>query len=236
MSTEEKLAWVSLFVGILSLIVALPALVTQYTTVGSTLILVALVLIGVFVWVRWFLNQPDFTLLDVDKTLTFRDRDARSVSHVDTRTVRPNHKGLVEFWFKGLGADGSVENILVDDQQPHVVQVRAGLKEVCKRFPSSLERGQKFRTTATLDFIDSFPDNPEFYTHRVSTNTKKVRLKVRFHPEKRCTSARVYLQFGGAQYQLLRNPRLEISEDGKEIGLTLKRPKRGEEYRLEWNW
>ncbi len=158
------------------------------------------------------------------------------VSHADTRLVKPNHRGLSEFWFKGLGADGSVENILIDGQQPHVAQVKAGLKEACKRFSSNLERGQTFRTTATLDFVDSFPDNPEFYTHKVSTKTKKVRLVVRFHPEKRCTSAKVYLQYGGAQYQLLKNPRLERSEDGREIRLELKKPNPGEEYRLEWNW
>src|SRR5215210_4545312 len=108
MSREEKLGWASLLLGILSFIPSLLLIFAQWIVVGIVGVVFAFGLVGVFVWVRWFLDRPDFTLLSVNKTLVFEDKDAHRVPHIDTRVVKTNHKGISEFWIRGIGTDGSV--------------------------------------------------------------------------------------------------------------------------------
>lgn len=236
MSREEKLGWASLLLGIVSLVPSLLLIFTEWVVLGVLVLVFAFGLIGVFVWLRWFLEQPDFTLLDVSKTLTFQDKDAHRATHVDTRKVRANHKGITEFWFRGIGTDGSIENILINDKEPDCEQVRAGLKEVCKRFSSARERGDEFKVTSSFDAIDSFYENSDFHTYKVSSKTKKARITINFHREKPCHSAKVYLQYGSSPYKLLKTAQLKRSEDGREVELEIRNPKLGAEYRLEWRW
>ncbi len=226
--------------GAVGVILSLPGFLLLFLN-GQTVIAVLTLLLGVVilaaaVWRHRYLQQPSFTLLEVDATLSFEDKNAHKATHVDTRKVRANQKGLTEFWFRSIGSDGSIGNLLIDGKQPDFQQTQAGQTEIGKRFPDGLERGTVFKITASFETTDAFPGNREFYTHEVTNKTQKVRLRVKFHPQKPSTSARVYLQYGNQKHKLLKTPKLKRSEDGREIEFEVEKPRRGETYRIEWDW
>ncbi len=92
--------------------------------------------------------------------------------------------------------------------------------------------------TVSFDAIDSFADNPEVYEHLVTTKTKKLKIAIDFHPDRPCSSAKAYLQYGGQSHKPLKVP--WISEDRTrvefEMGNFFSRPKEGSEYAIEWAW
>lgn len=209
----------------------------QLTALGVLSALIGtLIILSVF-GLRWIINQPPFTLLSIEKTLEFQDNVAHKAAHTDTRTVMANHKGITEFWFKDIGQPGSLDNILISGQPPDLEEHRpGGNMGVGKRYPRHFEWRQQFKATLSMDILDSFPDEREFYTHKVMDKTKRLTMIVKFNRGKRFRSARVLLGYGGASYEEAKKVNLTKADDGSELELVVKRPKLGQEYRLEWDW
>jgi tRNA/tmRNA/rRNA uracil-C5-methylase (TrmA/RlmC/RlmD family) len=88
--------------------------------------------------------------------------------------------------------------------------------------------------TIAFDAIDSFAENPEVYEHLVTTKTKHLRMKVKFHADRPCRSAKAFLQYGGQSQKPLKDP--WVSDDRTEIMFEMRKPKEGSEYAIEWNW
>ena len=230
------LAWTGVGLAITGNIPTALLIWNQETVVaGLIFILVAAIVSTLFV-VRWLLIQPPFTLLDVSKTLTLHDKDGEKATHSCTRTARANHKGITEFWFKDIGPADSAENIVIDGKLPDLERTALGNKGVGKHYPRGLHWRQKIEHTVSLDITAAFPDEREFYTHKVMDKTKKIDMVVQFHPDRPCRSACVYLQYGGAPFEEIKDANLERSESGEGLKLSIRKPNLGEEYRLEWLW
>jgi hypothetical protein len=196
-------------------------------------LLVVVIIAGALGW-RWHVNQPQITQLVCDKTLTFEDKEAHSATQVGELTLQANHKGARMFSIGSFSADGSVQDIRIDNQPPTRQQVRAGAIEAVKEFRNPLERGAKRNLRVSVRYIKSFPKHTESWTHVVAHKTKILRLAIEFHPERPCTSARAYLRYGGQVYQELSG--VEVYDGGRRIRFEVKRPKLGSEYTIEWDW
>lgn len=221
-------------------IIGLPGFVDYFfgdqTALGVLSALIGiLIVLGIF-GLRWLLNQPPFTILNTEKTLKFEDEHGYKASHVDVREVRANHKGPTEYWFKELGVPEALRNILVDDSQPDAQETELGLHRVCKRFQHALGWRESFSTKLTLNIVGAFPNTRETYIHKVVDSTKEAKLRIEFHPSRPCVKAKVYLGYGGGSYEPLENARFTRSDNGKELELRLKKPQRGQYYRVEWDW
>ncbi|HEX8494328.1 MAG TPA: hypothetical protein VF658_15875 [Pyrinomonadaceae bacterium] len=227
MSREELLAWVGIFIGIPSFLLLF---FTGQVIIG---IFVALI-VGGLIWFRWSLNQPEFTLLRIEKTLTFHDPKAERATFMRRQAARANHKGLTEFWIRSISADGSIENIQIDGKAPDIMGVEAGDIAICKRFREPLERGAVDEMTVTYDIVNAFNGHMESTIHVVAYKTRYVRIAVETHKDRPIKSARAVLRYGGQKYKKLPQPKL--SSNNCRAEMEVKRPKLGAEYYLEWDW
>jgi hypothetical protein len=107
-------------------VIGLPGFIDYFlgekTVIGVLSALVGAIVILSAVLIRWLLMQPPFTVLNTEKTLIFEDERGHKASHIDVRTVRANHKGLSEYWFKELGRPDALDNLRIDDQPPDMSQ------------------------------------------------------------------------------------------------------------------
>jgi hypothetical protein len=108
------------------------------------LLLVAGVVGGTLYW-RWHTNQPNLTMVRVDKSLTFDDSEGHSATQRSEMKLRANQKGVQMFSLAGFSADGPVQDILVNDRPPARQEVRAGEIAIVHEFPHPLERGETQR-------------------------------------------------------------------------------------------
>src|SRR5581483_2539841 len=117
--------WITAVIGVtVLLLVFMP----DHTVVG---VLIICILVGL-TWLFWWLNRPMFTFISVEKVLTIQDVDGKVAKLLRYQTARANHKGITEFWCRNISADGSIDNILIDDQAPFQVRKEAGDTQVCK--------------------------------------------------------------------------------------------------------
>lgn len=185
-------------------------------------------------WLYWFLNQPEFTLLEVRRVIRLLDRDGTRAQMERYQEARANHKGLSEFCHKGIMADGSIENIRIDGDEPDYQALECGAIVVCKYFPDTLERGEKLEMTLTYDLVNSFTKKSEAIIHVISHKTKRLTLEVQCPSDRPVRDVKASLRYGGQKFKLL--PKPKRSPDSCQIVLEIKRPKLGEEYYLEWDW
>jgi hypothetical protein len=147
------------------------------------------------------------------------------------QTAVNNHLAT-EFWVRGLSSDGRIENIRIDGKPPDEVRTEMGKYHICKRFNHPLKPRTKFKLHIEYDLKDSFPGlHSESLLHSADIRTKKVTLEVRFHAERPARSAKFFLRFGGQENELGK-PAI----NGLLLSATIKNPKIGSEYELEWEW
>jgi hypothetical protein len=227
MSREELLGWIGLFLGI----PAFALFVREDVLAGS----LAMFIVAGLVTTRWLFTRPEFTILEVEKTLTFEDPQSRHAHLEQRQTVRANHRGLIEYCFRGIGSDGPKPmTITIDNVPPDRVKQIGGAGSACKLFAQPLQWRQTFIIILRIDVIDAFGGNPEGLIHEVPYTTKNLRMKVKFHPQKPGRAPKLTLRYVGNLHKTLAAPAL--SPDGLEIETELKRLKRGAQYQLEWEW
>lgn len=227
MSREEILAWVGIIIGV-------PGFFLLFFSGQVVIGLLLLVIVIILIWLHVVFNRPEFSLLEVEKKLEFHDPQACRATLVRVQTAIANHTGLREFWVGNVTADGKIENILIDNKEPHYKKQESGSLLLGKRFNQPLKRGQRFTMRLSYDLVNSFNASSESLIHIVSYKTNRLRLVVQFHPDKPCRSARAFLRYGSQIQKYL--PIFNISEDKCLIELEVKKPKLGAEYVLEWDW
>jgi len=226
MSWDRILAYVGIIVG-------LPGFLILFMGDRYVLGIFALIVVALLFWHLWSLQRPNFTVVEIDKLLRIHDQ-GQTASFVREQTMKANHKGLTEFWIKGISADGQIERILIDDNKPDEVRVEAGDILVCKRFPQPLKRGKEFKLRHSYDLINSFPNNTEMLIHTANFKTKVVRMRVELPPGRPCKAARASLRFGGQFHAELARP--TVYSGNKRIEIEIRKPKLGGDYYLEWDW
>jgi hypothetical protein len=89
-----------------------------------------------------------------------------------------------------------------------------------------------FDITIQYDLRDSFPGKQfESLLHTTDIKTKRVVLEVNFHKERQPKSAKLFLRFAGQENEMER-PVLNAGV----LPASIKNPKIGSEFELEWEW
>lgn len=227
MSREELLAWAGIIIG-------LPGFLVFFVSTSVGIAALCLALLALAIWYHRQSNQPEFTVLEIQKTLTIHRRNGDSATLERSQTARSNHKGITEFWCRNISSDGSITNILIDAAAPHIQKTEAGDIQVCKRFPQALMKGQKFTTILTYDLSNAFLSASEGLIHVVEAPTKHLRLIVILPNGKPARNMRASLRYGGNPHKNLPVP--NASNNGLRIEMAVNRPVLGAEYSLEWDW
>jgi hypothetical protein len=148
--------------------------------------------------------------------------------------MRPNQKGLTEWWVRNVGGDGRIENILIDGQAPSEVDERGGLISVCKRYQHPLPRWHSFDTTVTCDMLRSYTQQQEALIHTEAYATRELRMIIEFPAERPCLEVSGAITFSGERRKTIGS--VTLSEGRRRAVLQVKRPKLGAQYHLEWEW
>jgi hypothetical protein len=203
--------------------------------VGEGLLFAALVLaiVGYLLFRRWEQNRPLFTFLDVSRCYRFVDEAASLVKVETTVKMRMNHSGIQQFWFRNINVDGMVENAQIDGSAPYAIERKAGAWEFCKQFDHSQRSGTVATVALTYDLRDSFPKSQEGITHSTATRTKKLTIRIKFHPNKPARQIKAFKSGGGSMEAPLDTP--VISGDGS-VELQVNNPRTGGYYTVEWKW
>lgn len=229
MSKGDLLAWIGILIGLPGFLLLF---FSQHVVIASLLVAIG----AGMLWVRWYINQPEFTLLLVEKILTINDVEGRTAVLLRCQEGVANQKGLTEFWCRNISADGPITNIRLDDRPPHEVKREAGDTQVCKRFNRALEHGEQFSMKLSYDLTDSFPKSTEGMIHVVECKTKRLKMVVTLPGGRPATAARASLRYGGNPHMRLPQPRLTGQTTGERIEMEIKSPRLGAEYCLEWDW
>jgi hypothetical protein len=227
MSREELLAWAGIVLG-------LPSFLGYFVSPYAGAAALCLLLLGVFIWYHRQGNLSEFTVLEIEKTLTIHTIDGRSATLQRSQTARSNHKGITEFWCRNISSDGSITNILIDGAPPHIQKTEAGDIQVCKRFPQALSKGQEFNTVLTYDLSDSFLNASEGLIHVVEAPTKRLWLIVVLPSGRSARNVRASLRYGGNPHTNLPTP--SVSNNGLRMEMMVNKPVLGAEYCLDWDW
>ncbi|MGP0020124.1 MAG: hypothetical protein ACLPHP_16245 [Candidatus Sulfotelmatobacter sp.] len=226
-------------VAILGILLAIPTFLEflQARVVNGLLLIILMMVVAGFLAYRHFQRRlPPFTYLKVEKTLTFVDELPHKASQVSVVTVKANHSGLTQLWFRSISADGPVENFIIDgDAVPeHLIQKKAGSYEVCKQFDHALISGDTREVTLSYDMIDAYPKRREGTTHAVVTITKKLKIVIRFHPAKIGREVQCFV--GGGAGLERRLPPPQTLDNGSVLELELQDLQLGAYYTIDWRW
>jgi len=221
------------YIGIALTIPGVGLLFLNKATIVGTLILIVVVILFVMYWLQ---NRPPFTILEADKTLDFQD-EAGNLAFLESRVkIRANHMGITQFWFRGINADGTIENIKIDGDliPPHLIKRVAGSIEVYKQFNQVLTPGKVTNIALSYELHDSFLGKREGMTHVTSTQTKRVKIRINFHQRRPASDVRHYLGYGSQVQAELEKP--AVPADRLSVECQFRNPKPGSYHTLEWDW
>jgi hypothetical protein len=220
-------------ITLVGLFLTIPGFVFYFLSGERVIGILTLLLVAVFLVAVWQANQPPFTVIEYGKTLTLKDQAASEAHQVSELRLRANHKGVRMIHLATVSADGSVQDIKVNDMPPTYQRRRAGEIEIRQDLPRPLGWWQEEKLAWSVKYRNSFRKDTEGYTHVVGHKTKDLRITVNFYQGKPCKRVRGFLRYGG---QIWRAHPVELSEDKLRAKLRKKRPKLGSEYRIEWDW
>ena len=226
-----KLADILALVGV---IIGLPAFLALFLSGKWIEAVLVMVLLAFLLGMLWYFGLPEFTVIRLEKILTIHDRSGRHATLVRRARMRPNQKGLGEWWCRNIGGDGEIRNVLIDSQRPSEQDNRGGLISVCKRYQHPLPRWKVFETTVSCEMAHSYTQTQESLIHTVAYMTRELAVTVEFPAERPVRSAQGVITFSGEQRKRVGD--VNISEGGRRAELRVQKPKIGAQYHLEWEW
>ena len=230
MTTDRKLAWIGLFLGLAGI---LPLFKDAPIAASLVLMLLAAVA-GYLSFEEYRGTRTTITTLSVRKVLTVHDAAGKDATYRNEQKVRINFGPVSEIWFRNMVSDGCYSNITINGNHPTGQEAMGCLISYSKRFNPPLFRGQVKEVALECTVTDAFTAKDEGLSHEVTQNTRLLTLEVNLPRARPCLNASLCLEAGGEPAKLLSPP--EISEDRCQIKTTVKAPKAGYCYNLQWNW
>jgi hypothetical protein len=231
MTTDRKLAWAALLVGIIALLPLFKENNWQWTL----LLTLAVLAVGTYlVYTEWRFTRSAFTTLTIRKKVVIRDIHGTDSSLVRTQMIRANYNFVSEIWFRNMVTDGNFGPFKIDGEDPARTTRMGCLVSHSKIFNPPLSRGAVREVKLECDVKDSFPDHVEGLLHEVAQDTRCLILEVNLPAGRICKTAQVLLEAAGEPAKRLEDP--EISDDRRTLTSTIKRPMTGFTYHLSWTW
>lgn len=165
MSTDRMLAWVGVATGILGLI---PIFLNSSLQLRVVYAVTLVLLLALFFTLYRSGRGPQYATLSMKKTLEIVEADGSLARMRREQHIRVNYGQLSEIWCRNIVADGSIQNLQIDNEPPDDEKSMGCLLSICKRFSTPLFRGQEAIFVWTYDLLDSFPARTEAMDHDVN--------------------------------------------------------------------
>lgn len=231
MSTDRILAWVGVAIGILGLIPIFRDSSLQLRVAYAVILLLLLVL---FTFLYRSGRGPQYATRSMTKTLKIVESDGSLARMSREQRIRVNYGQLGEIWCRNIVADGSIQNLLIDNNPPDDEKKMGCLLSICKRFTTPLFRGQEASILWTYDLRDAFTEKNERIEHDVTPGTYYLELIVELPDSRPCRSATLHESVSGEPARLLPDPAIELH--GTVLKAVVKRPSEGHTICLSWEW
>lgn len=222
---------------IISVVIGLPAFLSLFITdqhrVAAILTTIIVVLIVLGRW--WFKREedrPQFSSLELRKILKITSADGKNATFERTERMKANFNGINEWWSRNMFQDGTVSDLTIDGALPDIVQSKRGGMNICKRFTRPLEKGEEVTITLKWTLLDAFLSPHESLIHNNSVHAKEVFITVEL--AKPCIRAEMRRTYGGDHGKMMPAPTLSMNNH--KIEATIRKPRMGASYHVEWDW
>jgi hypothetical protein len=230
-STDRKIAWISLLVGVIALI---PLFHEPDWKWPALLAVVVVAAGGYLVFNEWKFSRTAMTTIEVKKRVKIHDNAGVASTLTRTQKVRINYAWVGEIWFRNMVTDGSFGPVTIDGAPPSGTTTMGCLTSYYKTFNPPLSKGTIKEVRFECTVANSFPASEEGLLHEVVQGTQMLILEVELPPNRPCLSAQLLLEAGGEPARKLEDPK--ISDDRRTITSEIKVPHTGYTYHLHWTW
>lgn len=231
MSTDRILAWVGVAIGMLGLIPIFRDSPLQLRVAYTAILVLLLVLFAVLYRSG---RGPQYSTLSMKKTLELVEPDGSLARMRREQRIRVNYGQLSEIWCRNIVADGNIQRVHIDGEQPDEEKKMGCLLSVCKRFDTPIFKGQEASIVWTYELVNSFLAKAEVLDHDVKQATRFLELTVIFPNNRPCRGAGLHELIAGDPERLLQSPTIE--SNGTLVKATIRRPEKGRTIRLTWDW
>ncbi|PSJ18601.1 hypothetical protein [Nitrosomonas supralitoralis] len=207
---------------------ALVALFTPFFVVGLIFAICAALLI----LDQFRQNKSAFTISDLRKILTIHDDGGNKATMTQTQMTTACHVDNSEYWFKNIRAIGSISNFKINNEQPDDQRKENGNYHVCMRIPPELKLIDGSDLMLTYEYQDAFTQNQGTLSHVIDDDTQHLHMTVQLPEGRAISTARFFCKHDGKEEALLP----PVVTGSTKIETTVKNPKLGVEYCLQWNW
>ena len=216
MSTDRKLAWAGLALGIVGLI----PLFKEQAWGWTLAVLLAMLLVGGYlVYSEWSSTRTAVTILSLRKKAVIHDIQGKTARLERVQKIRVNYGWLSEYWFRNMVTDGSFGPFTIDGDPPAQTEKLGCLVSYSKRFDKPLSRGTVRDLRLECDVQDCFLSKDEGLLHDVAQDTRLLILEVELPANRLCQDARLVLEAAGEPSSELEKP--EVSADHRTISATM---------------
>lgn len=242
MSRSDLLTLIGIIVAI---IVGIPSFLLLFLTeqqlIGTLILVFALIIIADLLYYFYDVRRPDFTIISYHKKLKILERDGTHARITLHQKLRANHKGLSEFIYRNIRADGEIRNFLVatgpyEKGAGNPVEARkaAGDYIVRQSFPYRLRKWGSIEITLIFELFNSFRGpHREWTGYVVDYKTKVAKIEVYLPSDRPCLSAGGYCRTG-AQQSEIEAP--AISDRNVKIVWEHRNLQPPSNYIIKWNW
>ena len=233
--SEDIAKWVGIISGVITLLLAVPAVLGFGTWVRAVL---ALAMLGVgyalFIYLR---SAPyDIEFLDHRVELDIQDRTADKVLQTRRTRLRALRNG-VETITDHMSADGGMSIPAVTPGTVKQITREGGDLYVCSTLGHVLRKGEEIEREMNTSLEKCFPEaNAEYWNVRIHHPTQRFTLVVKFCPDRPPTNYRGIQRV--STYEKLTAVQPQISQSGGRpiLTWTIQHPSLRDLYRLDWNW
>jgi hypothetical protein len=226
------------WLGAAGVLLSLPGflllLFSEQMAVAVLVLALGAAVVGAAVAVYYLTNLPEYTLTSVVVELAVLEADGSRALLTKKYRIRPNYAHLDRMIHRNIAADGSVRNIRWNGSPVSQSDVRQvlGTYEVTIGFGAPLVRWKEFGGTLSYEAVNSFPGATEALHYVVDFPVRKLEICIRMPPGRKAVNPRATRKAG--LRRTLRDPAL--THDGRTIELRVRRPIRGAEYSIYWDW
>lgn len=217
--------------GVLSL------LYTPYQVAAVITILTSSTLLVAAYAILYLQNIGKFTCKKSNIHLTIEDRDGVAATINKLYVLRVNHQHIDSVTFRNIACDenGDITNIRWNGS----LVLAENIEQVCGeyyvtiKFNHPLPFWSTIEGTLSYDIRNSFSSDHEWLIYLPDFVTKEVDIHVTLPNDRPCSNASYCIGLGTNK-----TPSKEpsITNNGRDINISLKQPKMGNEHELHWIW
>ena len=233
--SEDIAKWVGIVSGVITLLLAVPAVLGFGMWIRATL---ALAMLGVAYALFIYLRSTPYDIEFVDHRVELDIQDRAALRVLQTRRTRLKAlRNGVETVTDHMSADGGLSIPTVNPGTVKQITREGGDLYVCSTLGHVLHKGEEIEREMTTALENSFPDtDAEYWNVRIHHPTQRFTLIVKFRPDRPPKNYRGMQRVSTYEKLTIVQPQLSHSGDRPILTWTILHPSLRDLYRLDWNW